>query len=344
MMQDLSDAASPEAIIKPFMPHLRAASSPNTSAAAATSPAADSNHMILSTTQIASSNLDSSSDSKVLQDDGTQPAECSPNLPEEFAATVQSMPPCVRALLVDNAEPSTVPVDDLLAALNKHSSATRKAASGGGVLQIDAALSAAACSALRRAVDAERSVLADTVDQGPEHQLSLDREGLERLIGKDEALRTFRLPLVYRRWRRAAYGEADPNAISDSVTTAEAENEALTLQEAFIRRYSPETRPILKFHADAYELTVNIALSPDAGHTGGRLIGLFEGEVRALVRGEGSATVHSSSLLHAVSRMTSGVRYSLICFFDRKPGRYDPTRYEKRWAPSKDANAARWWE
>ena len=32
---------------------------------------------------------------------------------------------------------------------------------------------------------------------------------------------------------------------------------------------------------------------------------------------EGGATVHSSQLLHAVSRMTSGVRYSLILFFDR---------------------------
>lgn len=42
---------------------------------------------------------------------------------------------------------------------------------------------------------------------------------------------------------------------------------------------------------------MNIALSADAGHEGGRLIGLFRGEVQALVRGEGGATVHSSSLL-----------------------------------------------
>merc|ERR1712217_742537 len=33
--------------------------------------------------------------------------------------------------------------------------------------------------------------------------------------------------------------------------------------------------------------------------------------------GEGEATVHSSSLLHAVTMMTGGVRYSLIMFFGK---------------------------
>ena len=32
-------------------------------------------------------------------------------------------------------------------------------------------------------------------------------------------------------------------------------------------------------------------------------------------RKEGDATVHQSSLLHAVAAMTSGTRYSLIAFF-----------------------------
>ena len=73
-----------------------------------------------------------------------------------------------------------------------------------------------------------------------------------------------------------------------------------------------DTRPFIPFHPDAYELTVNLALSPDDAHSGGRLIGLFNSRVQAVVRPEGDATVHSSQLLHAVSKMTSGVRYSLI--------------------------------
>ena len=48
---------------------------------------------------------------------------------------------------------------------------------------------------------------------------------------------------------------------------------------------------------------------------GGRLLGLIDGCVRAIERAEGEATVHPSCLLHGVSRMTAGVRYSLIIFW-----------------------------
>ena len=37
--------------------------------------------------------------------------------------------------------------------------------------------------------------------------------------------------------------------------------------------------------------------------------------MHSIRRAEGEATVHSSSLLHGVTRMRSGVRYSLIMFF-----------------------------
>jgi predicted 2-oxoglutarate/Fe(II)-dependent dioxygenase YbiX len=74
-------------------------------------------------------------------------------------------------------------------------------------------------------------------------------------------------------------------------------------------------QPWTSFHFDNAETTVNVALSPDDDHSGGRLLGLFGGAVQSIERGEGEATVHSSSLLHGVSRMTGGVRYSLIMFF-----------------------------
>lgn len=274
-----------------------------------------------------------------------------PPLPDDFASIINGLPPCVKRLLAENSEPNSVSTEELLDALGKLTPATRRAASSGDVMQNPAALSTAACQSLRQAVDMERSTRSDTVDSGPEHQLNLNRERLEQIIGIKEARKLWRLPLDYRRWRRSSADDGlSPAAAQGTfVTDSEVEAEALTLQEAFVRRYSPETRPILKFHSDAFELTVNVALSADAAHGGGKLIGLFAGEVRALDRKEGDATVHSSSLLHAVSRMTSGTRYSLILFFDRKPGRYDPTRYEKRWvgghAGSKSGSkGARWWE
>ena len=61
-----------------------------------------------------------------------------------------------------------------------------------------------------------------------------------------------------------------------------------------------------------------MALSDDAAHSGGRLLAACNGRVQPLERGEGTATVHSSKLLHGVSKMTRGTRYSLILFFDRK--------------------------
>ena len=64
-------------------------------------------------------------------------------------------------------------------------------------------------------------------------------------------------------------------------------------------------------------LTVNVALSSDAAHGGGRLLGIFQGRVHRLEREEGCATVHPSTMMHAVSRMTHGARYALIVFFGR---------------------------
>ena len=61
---------------------------------------------------------------------------------------------------------------------------------------------------------------------------------------------------------------------------------------------------------------MNVALSEDAAHDGGRLLAIVDNQVRAVARSEGEATVHDSRLLHAVSRITTGCRYSLILFFN----------------------------
>ena len=121
---------------------------------------------------------------------------------------------------------------------------------------------------------------------------------------------------------REAALEADERlseAVGDGADETDCEADAASeLREMFVRRYSVDTRPWNPFHTDAYELTANIALSPDDAHGGGVLLGVYDGQVQPILRGEGGATVHSSKLLHAVSRMTTGTRYSLILFFDRR--------------------------
>ena len=120
------------------------------------------------------------------------------------------------------------------------------------------------------------------------------------------------------------------------------------LREAFIRRYSADTRPFNPFHQDSSRITVNVALSDDAAHVGGRLLGVYGGKVHTIERTEGTATVHSSELLHAVTSMTSGARYSLILFFDplprivRKDGQVEDRWANRKWAANQVG--ARWWE
>ena len=62
-------------------------------------------------------------------------------------------------------------------------------------------------------------------------------------------------------------------------------------------------------------MTVNVALVDDADFDGGQLIALYGRRLRSISRASGDATVHSSRLLHGVTRMGAGVRYSLIVFF-----------------------------
>ena len=93
--------------------------------------------------------------------------------------------------------------------------------------------------------------------------------------------------------------------------------EELVIQRAFVRRYAETERCWFTFHRDTAELTANVALASDADHDGGKLLVLLGGEgLLAVERGEGEATVHPSSLMHAVTRMRGrGVRYSLIVFY-----------------------------
>ena len=268
-------------------------------------------------------------------------------LAPEFSAAASRMPELVRGILVEGVDPKTVPVDSLLCALSrsKDRAAQRAAHKAFTVMQIASVISATACATLRAAVDRDRRLAADSVDGLPEHQLCLTDDNLIQLIGAEEHARLMGLPaefLLHEMRAASTLGSAEPQL---DRSTAERFSQ---LREAFIRRYSADTRPFNPFHQDSSRITVNVALSDDAAHVGGRLLGVYGGKVHTLERTEGTATVHSSELLHAVTSMTSGARYSLILFFDplprivRKDGQVEDRWANRKWAANQVG--ARWWE
>ena len=78
----------------------------------------------------------------------------------------------------------------------------------------------------------------------------------------------------------------------------------------------PEAGREVGFHRDFTFSTVNVALVADDSYAGGRLlfIDATKNTVVCPGRAAGSAIVHDSSLVHAVSELLGGIRYSLFCF------------------------------
>jgi predicted 2-oxoglutarate/Fe(II)-dependent dioxygenase YbiX len=82
-----------------------------------------------------------------------------------------------------------------------------------------------------------------------------------------------------------------------------------------MRSYSVGGRPFIPFHCDSARYTANIALNADEEFEGGKLLVLYNEQVRAIERATGEVTAHPSTLMHGVSAMTAGTRHSLIVFF-----------------------------
>jgi len=239
-----------------------------------------------------------------------------------------------RQLLVHAAPPETVSADTLIRelALTKESLTfdrrVREMLTSGqdvAILSQPTVLGAEACAALTRAVDEGASLRHGGTDGMPEHTLHLDRTRLEALIGRDAADALWALPVRYRRQAAAARAAASAdgadaadgaNTEADGHAHAEADGGETRIVEIFIRRFSAATRPWIKMHADVAAVTVNVALTSEQDSPGGSLLTVYDGAVRAVDRRAGDATVHPSSLLHGVSRMHEGERYTLILFFE----------------------------
>lgn len=226
-----------------------------------------------------------------------------PTLPAGYAQLAAQMLPLVRSLVVGNADPSLVIAQEVL---NQLDLPTWVANEEEFVLeQVPEVLSAAQCAKARSAVDAASFSRMDSVDDALEFQLNLSKDSLAALVGEEA---------IGRLWAnvKRCYAGLTFEGSVPGLTRALQEP-----HEIFIRRYTPSTRPWFPFHSDRSGLTVNVALSDGSSHEGGELLALINGCVQRVLRTEGSATVHRSGMLHAVTRMCGGSRYSLIIFFGR---------------------------
>ena len=221
-------------------------------------------------------------------------------LPAAFSAAARQMPSPLRSLLVDNAPTYSVDAAALAAAL-PFLPLDMPMGSAADVVSMTGLIDTKGCAALRGAVDARRDEVFDSVDGSADHQLNLSESELEELIGSEQ------LDAI-----RQAARDLDLRCGGSGARE-------LPLIEAFVRRYTPATRPWHPFHQDRAYATVNVALSDDCAHVGGRLVGLFADGAEAFERSAGGATVHLSRIVHGVTRMESGVRYSLICFLGHEP-------------------------
>ena len=122
-------------------------------------------------------------------------------LPTGFVEQAAQWPACVRSLIVDNADPSTVSVDELLSSLGMGSALVpayaglrslkllsllpKPAGTATDVHTEREALNYAGCEALRAAVDNASFDAADSCDGCKEYQLNLDRTELQRLVGTE---------------------------------------------------------------------------------------------------------------------------------------------------------------
>ena len=207
----------------------------------------------------------------------------------------------MRQLLVDGVDPCSIELDELADDLKLPLHMEEAY-----VLSHPGALSPAACTTLRELVDRERSTGVDTVDGAADNQLNLSRERLESLIGV-EAAQAALVDIPFAFCEREARMSAAADLRLGRLRT-----------EIFVRRYTGNTRPWIPFHTDRAAITVNIALCADATHDGGRLLAARNGKVRPIERAEGEATVHDARLLHGVTRIVRGAKYSLIVFLGDK--------------------------
>ena len=81
--------------------------------------------------------------------------------------------------------------------------------------------------------------------------------------------------------------------------------------EIIIRRCEAHGK-MIKFHTDAHQKTLQVSLNDDSEYVGGRLVFVNNEGIHTPIRKTGTVTIHDKKIVHAVSLLESGTRYSLF--------------------------------
>jgi uncharacterized protein (TIGR02466 family) len=209
--------------------------------------------------------------------------------------------PAVQRFLVERANPDSATKAELDIIRSHGNRPETSNDCDGRLIENVAALDAGECETLCRFAEAHMtSIVPDTVDDLPEYQVNLSVEGLTELLGRDKVAALLKMP--------EALGAPSDLAARDFYQRI----------DIFVRMYSPHTRPYIAFHSDTCSYTVNIALNDDSSFDGGKLLAVNGTALTAPLHGLGTAILHAGDVVHGVSKIERGTRYSLILFFYRK--------------------------
>lgn len=139
------------------------------------------------------------------------------------------------------------------------------------------------------------AIVPDTVDGRPEYQVDLDVEQLADVVGPAAVERLLALPRCQGGIDRTPDWAAGASL--------------------FVRAFSPETRRHIAFHTDVSSWTTNVPLDAPDDASGGRLLMLYGGALHDERRVQGEALSHRNDVVHGVSRVVRGERWSLIALF-----------------------------
>lgn len=206
--------------------------------------------------------------------------------------------PVVRRFLIDNAEPATATPEEIQL-IRQHGLQQQDYRQTRVVDQVPV-LSAQQCSQLKAYLDRHiTAVVPDSVDGYPEYQVNLSIAQLTALLNQETLDKLLNLPSLLHDGQ------------------SEGENETLQFN-LFLRIYSVQTRPYIAFHSDICTYTCVIALNDHQEFSGGQFLMMADDDqLRIAPWKTGHAVLHAGNLIHGVSNIYEGKRYSLVVFATR---------------------------
>ena len=121
-------------------------------------------------------------------------------------------------------------------------------------------------------------------------------------------------------WLAGVVGGAAADAVLSCCEMLGAHPQTRVRPRIVLRRRQAVLGERLHFHRDRASVTVNIALNSQADFKGGRLMFLVNGAVHCPTRAVGSAIINDGYIVHGVSEVNQGARYSLFAFVDCDDG------------------------